>query len=275
VARDFSKNTSNHLNLGTGLVGALLNGAAAISVSAIITADTFTTTGSHDNQVIRLIINGTSGGLLLEMTGGTTGAQFVQISARSVSGDGLQTGASTSTVSTGTEAVIGGVADIANDQIRVYLNGAQNGATASVTFGNATYTLGTPSANDYLGGTNTPSNEQFDGRVSEVAIWAGDIGAAGFAMLGKRVSPLLVRPNLLVGYWPLLGNASPEVDLVSGKNGTITGTVAKADHPRITYAGWPSVAMTGSGGGGGDPYDPGDEVSLGSFNQMIFRRAWR
>jgi hypothetical protein len=257
MARDFSKNTSNHLNLGAGLVGALLNGAAAISASAIVTADTFTATSAHDNQVVRIIINGTSGGLLLEMSGNNTSAQPVQLSARSASGDGLQIGTapSASSVATGTEAVIGGVADIANDQIRVYLNGAQSGATASVTFGNATYTHGTPSANDYLGGTNTATNEQFDGRVSEVAIWAGDIGAAGFAMLGKRVSPLLVRPDLLVGYWPLLGNASPEVDLVGGNNGTITGAVAKADHPRITRGSGPMIRTVGSGGGGSPATD--------------------
>ena len=50
------------------------------------------------------------------------------------------------------------------------------------------------------------------------------------AALGKGISPLLVRPGGLVAYWPLIGNASPEIDPVGGINLSWNATPLKADH---------------------------------------------
>jgi hypothetical protein len=60
-----------------------------------------------------------------------------------------------------------------------------------------------------------------DGRLAEVALWTDDIGAAGFDMLYKGVSPLAVRPDALVFYAPLVGKYAPEIDIVA------------SPHPRV------------------------------------------
>lgn len=41
-----------------------------------------------------------------------------------------------------------------------------------------------------------------DGRLAEVAIWTGDIGAAGFAQLARGRRAKDVSPHLLVAYFP-------------------------------------------------------------------------
>lgn len=79
------------------------------------------------------------------------------------------------------------------------------------------------------------------GEIAEVAIWDAALedspGAtpgvsSEIASLAKGVSPLLVRPQSLVYYWPIVGKYSPEIDLISAGGMTVTGT-ATAAHPRV------------------------------------------
>lgn len=78
------------------------------------------------------------------------------------------------------------------------------------------------------------SNGQYpNGYAAECAIWNVALSAAEIASLGKGFSPQMIRPQSLVGYWPLHGNASPEPDLRNGNNGTISGSPTKNDHPRV------------------------------------------
>jgi hypothetical protein len=51
-------------------------------------------------------------------------------------------------------------------------------------------------------------------------------------LLSLGYSPLFVRPQSLVAYWPLIGRNSPELELIGGQGGTLTGTT-QAEHPRI------------------------------------------
>lgn len=232
MARDFTKDTANRMSLGTGGLGSLLNGASAVSFSAIVTLDTITS-GSNNNRVINWVINAATAGGYLAVHNGTSAV--VRVGARSSVADGFQTANGTTVLSTGTEYQIGGVVDYANDRVRVYVNGARE-ANATVTFAATSYTHGTPTAVDSISGDNIPpssTSPQVDGRISEVCIWSGDIGDDGFAQLGDRISAVLVRPNLIVDYLPLMGANSPERGWFGLLSGTITGTVAKADHPRI------------------------------------------
>ena len=70
------------------------------------------------------------------------------------------------------------------------------------------------------------------GSVAHAAIWNVELTDAEIATLATGVSPLLVRPASLVGYWPLHGNSSPEIDVIGGNGLTLTGT-SKVASPRI------------------------------------------
>lgn len=86
-----------------------------------------------------------------------------------------------------------------------------------------------------------PTREQFfSGNIAEVGIWDVALDAAEIAALGKGFSPVLIRPQSLVAYWPIGGNDSPELDRWKNRYDlTLANTPTKSDHPRIYYTtGW-------------------------------------
>jgi hypothetical protein len=252
VARDFSKDAANYMTIGVDALSPVIAGASAVSMHGWAHPDTFTATANF-NRLISVTINSTSAGLVLSIHNGTTAV--VRVGARSATADAFQTGNGTSAVSTGAWSSIGGVVNYGAATITPYYNGAAEGGGA-VTFGSATYADdGTPTGSDMVGSDNAAPTASacFDGRLAEVAIWTADIGASGFAALAKGVSALAVRPDALVFYMPLVGKYSPERDIVGGKSGTITGTVAGAAHPRLYTPRRTKVRRftTAAGGGGG------------------------
>jgi len=72
-----------------------------------------------------------------------------------------------------------------------------------------------------------------DGDIAEVAFWNVVLTDAEFAMGAAGYSPLLIRPQSLVAYWPLWGVFSPEIDLFGGWDLTLQNAPAVADHPPI------------------------------------------
>jgi hypothetical protein len=75
-----------------------------------------------------------------------------------------------------------------------------------------------------------------DGRFAEVGIWNVTLDDAEIAALAKGFCPKLIRPQSLIAYWPLAGNASPEPDGWRSKlDMTLNAAPSKADHPRIYY----------------------------------------
>lgn len=115
---------------------------------------------------------------------------------------------------------------------RVFLNAAGGQDTGSED------TLNFISADRTGIGANVDSSVSgyMSGVIAEAAIWNVVLTAAEIAILAKGYSPLLVRPQSLVGYWPLIGRCSPEIDLVGGYGMTLTsgdsGPVVAA-HPRV------------------------------------------
>jgi hypothetical protein len=110
------------------------------------------------------------------------------------------------------------------------------GTTSRVPAGINQITIG---CEQYASGTFiTP----WHGEIAEVAVWNAALedspgatpgASTEIAMLSKGASPLLVRPQNLVYYWPVVGQgAGPEIDLISAAGVTVTGT-ANAPHPRI------------------------------------------
>jgi len=79
----------------------------------------------------------------------------------------------------------------------------------------------------------------FDGRVAEVGIWNVALTAVEITALSRGVSPRRIRPESLVGYWPVWGLSSPEPAFMSGAlNMTLFGATepAQANHPPVTMS---------------------------------------
>ncbi len=77
----------------------------------------------------------------------------------------------------------------------------------------------------------------FNGDLAECAIWNIALSDAEVALIGSTttpISPLLVHPESLVFYAPLISGASPEIDLMSSNTLTVTGATVSV-HPPIHY----------------------------------------
>jgi len=81
-------------------------------------------------------------------------------------------------------------------------------------------------------GDSTPDGYT-SGRIAEAAIWNVALTDAEVAILAKGYSPLLVRPQNLVAYWPLIRDE--DQDRVGGYNLTAVNTPTIAAHPRVLY----------------------------------------
>lgn len=75
----------------------------------------------------------------------------------------------------------------------------------------------------------------FPGRIAEVAIWNVGLTSAEVSILAAGYSPLFVRADSLVAYWPLIGRHDPEIDLIGGLNLSLISTPVPEAHPPIIY----------------------------------------
>lgn len=71
----------------------------------------------------------------------------------------------------------------------------------------------------------------WDGDIAEAAMWNVALTDAEVALLAKGVSPMTVRPELLSGYWPLMGRTSPEIGVVGGFGMTLNAGPVQSSHP--------------------------------------------
>lgn len=133
----------------------------------------------------------------------------------------------TTTLSNGTWYHILGVRDAGTS--RLYLNGTSEGGT-NASAPNVPATYFRVGCNVSSGGVNSAF---FNGRIAEAAIWERALTTAEIAALAAGCSPLFF-PGSRKFYAPLIGNTSPEPDIVGGANLTVSGTTA-ASHPRIIY----------------------------------------
>lgn len=108
----------------------------------------------------------------------------------------------------------------------VYLNGGGKGTnTVSVT---------PTGINQFQVGIAAPNTGQFfNGDMAEVAIWNIALSDAEAASLATGISPLLMHPESLKFYAPLLAGLSPEIDLMQANSLTVTGTTFSA-HTRVS-----------------------------------------
>jgi hypothetical protein len=114
--------------------------------------------------------------------------------------------------------------ELASNSRAVYLDGG-NKATASAT------QVPSVDALRIHGGSSG-----LIGQVAELGIWNAALTDAEVASLAKGFAPPCIRRASLTGYYPLVRHDGTTLldTFRSAANGTVTGTVSVADHPRIT-----------------------------------------
>lgn len=272
MARTCSKNAANFISLPANGLSAALNGLTAVTVHCWVKYTSFdagdNATGDRSLQI--QIAGTTTTGITIAQDGSGGGAnQRLKIGARSVSTDALAGKTGTTNLVTGTWYGHGGVIDFTGKTITPYLNGVAEGGGA-VTFANNSWTNGTPTGTDFLGGDKgTGTAQQVDGAVCEIAIWSVALNAGEMLALGKGFSPQLIRPQSLLRYFPMIGRSgSSEIDLARSAHGTVNGTVSQTDHPRMIYAVPTYLAPRAVGGGGGTAWTASFSGTItGSFNE--------
>lgn len=78
----------------------------------------------------------------------------------------------------------------------------------------------------------------FNGRLAEIAVWDQDIHTTAIqTALFNGICPLLIRPDRLVAYWPLIGGASDlnALDIVGSLNLAAAASPPAIAHPRMYY----------------------------------------
>ena len=132
-----------------------------------------------------------------------------------------------------------------NSSRTIYLDGG-NSATNTTTVGVNTGSFVATTIGGFSNSTGL--GQPCDGLIAEVAVWNGNLTSDDAASLASGISPTLVRPDILVAYWPLFGEFSPEIDIVRGQDATVNGTTA-ASHPRILRPRMPGIYLTSTAAG--------------------------
>lgn len=119
----------------------------------------------------------------------------------------------------------------ANNDRRAYINGGNKVTeTSSVTPGAVNIHRST------IG--QRPSNlddQPFDGKIAEIGVWNIALTDADVAILAKGYSPLLVRPEYLLDYIPLIRTEDRGVVAGSAFTSSGAGSLAVGTHPRVFY----------------------------------------
>jgi hypothetical protein len=77
--------------------------------------------------------------------------------------------------------------------------------------------------------------QYMSGIIAQATIWNAALTDAEVAVLAAGYSPILIRPQSLWAYWPLVARTSPEIDVVGGYDLTLYNTPTIADHPPVFW----------------------------------------
>jgi hypothetical protein len=145
-----------------------------------------------------------------------------------VNGLGTTDAVSTTAPTTGTWAHGAAVFSASNARA-AYLNGASKGTDTN---------SGTPTGADTTRiswNVVSPGTQYFNGQIAEVAIWTAALNDAEIAALASGIAPPYIRPASLVGYWPIWGLHSPEIDLTANnRQMTLNNAPAYANHAPVS-----------------------------------------
>ena len=91
------------------------------------------------------------------------------------------------------------------------------------------------------------SGKFWKGVIAEAAAYSVYLAAGDIASLAAGFSPALVRPDKLIGYWPLGGGYFPAtVNPIGSTSLSVNSSPSAADHPRIIYPTSPPAIMAAS-----------------------------
>jgi hypothetical protein len=251
MARSNTGSTSNYLEFA----GAALTGAPCTLAAWVYPGNV-----TSEMHVIGLTTTGGDNGfLLLTIDGSQPGDPVAAYSGGSAYPQALTTAGFVANTWQHVAAVFTSASSRA-----AFLDGGNKGTNGTTS--NPIGTIARTTVGLYRGGS---TGGPFDGRIAEVGVWDVALSDEEVASLAKGFSPRLVRPGSLVGYYPLIGRYSPELDFGNGGGRplTITGTMAQADHCRVFYrGGWQIGKAAGAAppapGEGLPPAPAGDAAGI-------------
>lgn len=222
MARNFTKASSHYLEHAAAVVSSM-----PLTMACWGRASSYTAEAAHSLMAISRASGGVTDCYLLDVVNVSTLPGYPVLRAWSGTGTGATGIYGTTTATAGTWFHAASV--FASSTSRsCYLNAAKATTTVSQTGGAFLNRTSIGRIANYKG---TPIN-YWNGDIAEAGIWSAALTDGEVASLADGVSPLLVRPESLVAYWPLIGRDSPESDRVGGFGMTVTGATAAA-HPRI------------------------------------------
>jgi len=220
---EFPGSGNSYVDLGTGNVGARLNGTSSITVAVWVKPDA-TTTG----RVITVYRDGSTEGLTLGFSSGNIVITYPCV-VGTLTGTGIAP-ANGEWHHIAARYLLGG------EQAFIYVDGVQR-ASGSDTCG-GTWTQGAPSVSDYIGAQNTTSL-LYDGRLADLRVYALDIGVAQIESLAKS-NVRLANFRDPVKYWRFDegiegATGGTTMDLIQITNGTLGSAVIWRDSQWLSY----------------------------------------
>lgn len=231
MARDLPGSAGNYISIPH-------NAAFSISGTALTLAAWVNPDGTGGGKVLaKLATTDTGGGYQIGVSAAPNKA-YVGINDGTFPGESAS---GTTTLSAGTwYSIVGRKSGTGAGALRVFLNGVQDGSASS------SLSIAANTQNLVFGRYSNSDTTMFDGKVAYGAVWNVALTDEEIAALGKGVSPLMIRPASLKGFWPLFGIGAPEPDLSeNGNPATVNGSVpAAANHAPVG----PLVPMPAGGG---------------------------
>ena len=90
--------------------------------------------------------------------------------------------------------------------------------------------------------------------LAEIALYSDDLAVASIEALASKISPLLIRPDLLLRYWRLINLSGAATEMIAGDGFTENGNPTATDHPPAFYAAAPyTFHVAAAAPPGGDP----------------------
>lgn len=161
------------------------------------------------------------------------------------SGEGNAAAATSSGASLNTWSHACAILTAGNDR-KVYLNGGSEGTnTTDVNpSGLDSTTIGVSKRNGLI-------DYPYQGKIAEFALWDVALSLGELAILNLGYSPLLIRPQSLGFYVPLIRDN--DEDLIGGFSLSAVATPTIADHPRIFYPGMQTIVPAAASAAGPSP----------------------
>lgn len=239
MSRDFNGSTQYLYHATPAVTSTGFSVAAWVNTDSIVASQSIwccARTAAHSGRFILAADMGNSFG---------GGARKLGVATEADSGGGFNAAFSTAQMSASTWHHCGGVWASSSPYRAAYLDGVRGTDNSSV--------VTTPSVDNMAVGRlhDASPNWYFDGRIAECAVWDAELTDAEMAALASRASPLTIRPQSLVAYWPIYGRHSPEIDVIGAFPLTLNGTPGQSDHPPIIRRRRAQIFVPLVAGGGG------------------------